>query len=114
TRMFASEMMLINIFYEEEFKMKKILVACGSGIATSTAVNKKIKDVLDGNGYKGEYEIKQIKVTEAPALSENYDLLISTTQAPPKLKCEFMSAVPFLTGVNLQPVTDKLLEIMEK
>ncbi|MDN6129924.1 MAG: PTS galactitol transporter subunit IIB, partial [Tetragenococcus halophilus] len=27
--------------------MKKILVACGSGIATSTAVNNKIKNVLD-------------------------------------------------------------------
>lgn len=94
--------------------MKKILVACGSGIATSTAVNNKIKNVLDSNGYKGNYEIKQIKVTEAPALSKDYDLLISTTQAPPKLECEFLSAVPFLTGVKLQPVTDRLLGIMEE
>lgn len=94
--------------------MKKILVACGSGIATSTAVNNKIKDVLNSNGYKGKYEIKQIKVTDAAMLSSGYDLLISTTQAPPKLECEFLSAVPFLTGMNLQPTVDRLLEIMKK
>lgn len=34
--------------------MKKILVACGSGIATSTAVNNKVKDLLNKNGYKGK------------------------------------------------------------
>lgn len=94
--------------------MKKILVACGSGIATSTAVNNKIKNTLDENGYKGKYELKQIKVNEAPGLSKGYDLLISTTQRPPKLECEYMSAVPFLTGVNLQPTIDKLLKFMEK
>ena len=30
--------------------MKKIVVACGSGIATSTAVEAKVKDLLDNNG----------------------------------------------------------------
>ncbi|TLQ39069.1 PTS galactitol transporter subunit IIB [Ruoffia tabacinasalis] len=94
--------------------MKKILVACGSGIATSTAVNNKIKNILDSNGYKGEYEINQIKVTEAPRLSPKYDFLISTTQEPAGLECEYVSAVPFLTGVNIQKATDEILELMKK
>ena len=29
----------------------RIIVACGSGVATSTAVAKKISDLLDANGY---------------------------------------------------------------
>lgn len=33
--------------------MKKIVVACGSGIATSTAVEAKVKDLLDNNGLSG-------------------------------------------------------------
>jgi len=94
--------------------MKKILVACGSGIATSTAVNNKIKNALDENGYKGKYQLNQIKVTDAVRLSKDYNLLISTTQEPAGLQCEFMSAVPFLTGVNTESSIKRLLEIMEE
>ena len=34
--------------------MKNILLACGSGIATSTVVHKKIADILDENGFQGQ------------------------------------------------------------
>ncbi len=37
--------------------MKKIVVACGSGVATSTAVGHKIADLLDANGLSGQYHI---------------------------------------------------------
>ena len=37
--------------------MKKIVLACGSGVATSTAVAKKVSDLLNANGYEGQYEI---------------------------------------------------------
>lgn len=94
--------------------MKKILVACGSGIATSTAVNNKIKTALDENGYKGKYVLNQIKVSEAPRLSKDHDLLISTTQAPAGLDCEYISGVPFLTGVGVQKTIERLLEFMKK
>ena len=33
--------------------MKKIVVACGSGVATSTAFKSKIKDLLDSYGLAG-------------------------------------------------------------
>ena len=42
--------------------MKKIVVACGSGVATSTAVNSKIKDLLDSNGLAGTYHIVQCDI----------------------------------------------------
>ena len=57
--------------------MKNILLACGSGIATSTVVHKKIADILDENGFQGQYKITQCKVSEAPAKSASYDFLNS-------------------------------------
>ena len=57
--------------------MKNILLACGSGIATSTAVNGKISKILDENGYKA-IQITQCKISEAPNKASNYDFLIST------------------------------------
>ena len=42
---------------------KRIMFACGSGICTSTAVRKKVEAMLDENGYKGQYEITQYKIS---------------------------------------------------
>lgn len=94
--------------------MKKILVACGSGVATSTAVNAKIKGILDEHGFRNQYKITQCKVSEAAAQSASFDFLISTTQKPSNLHCDFVSGVPFLTGVNLKPTVDKIIELMNK
>ena len=43
--------------------MKNIILACGSGIATSTAVAAKIKDLLDSNGYDGEFKITRLRAS---------------------------------------------------
>lgn len=94
--------------------MKSILLACGSGVATSTAVNLKISEILDSKGYKGQYKITQCKVSEAPAKSSSYDFLIATTMAPKDLQCPFISGVCFLTGVNVQASIDQILELMGK
>lgn len=94
--------------------MKKILVACGSGIATSTAVISKIKTLLDSNGYKDQYTIRQCKVMEAPGLSDNADFLIATTNEPSNLKCDFVSGVPFLTGMGKEATEKEILNLMEK
>ena len=94
--------------------MKNILLACGSGIATSTAVNGKISKILDENGYKGQYKISQCKISEAPNKASNYDFLISTTVIPKDLDCESVSGVCFLTGVNTKPTIDRILALMEK
>lgn len=94
--------------------MKNILLACGSGIATSTVVHKKIADILDENGFQGQYKITQCKVSEAPAKSASYDFLIATTMAPKNLECEFVSGVCFLTGVNTKQAVNRILELMKQ
>lgn len=94
--------------------MKSILLACGSGICTSTAVRGKIEKILDEKGYKGKYKITQGKVGEAAAMSVNYDFLVATTMEPQNLKCPFVPGVCFLTGVNTQPSIDRILELMER
>lgn len=93
--------------------MKNILLACGSGICTSTAVNGKVSKILDEKGYKGQYKITQCKVSEAPALSGNYDFLIATTMAPQNLKCPFVPGVCFLTNVGTDKSIDMILDLMK-
>lgn len=94
--------------------MKKILVACGAGIATSTAVITKIKNLLDQNGYENQYTIKQCKISETPSLSDNADFLIATTSKPSNLNCDFISGVPFLTGMGKEATEKEILDLMKK
>lgn len=94
--------------------MKKILVACGAGIATSTAVIAKIKNLLDQNGYQNQYTIKQCKISETPSLSDNADFLIATTAKPSNLNCDFISGVPFLTGMGKEATEKEILDLMKK
>ena len=92
--------------------MKNILLACGSGICTSTAARAKIEKALDEKGYKGKYKITQCKVAEAPAMSVNYDFLIATTLAPTEIKCPFVSGISFLTGVGTEAAINQILDLM--
>ena len=39
--------------------MKKIVLACGAGAATSKLVAEKVATMIDANGYDGKYEIVQ-------------------------------------------------------
>jgi PTS system galactitol-specific IIB component len=95
-------------------KIKQILMACGSGICTSTAVRQKVEKFLDDNGYKGTYEVTQCKVAEAPAKSSNFDFLIATTMAPQNLKCPYVNGVPFLMGVGMEAPEAEILRLMKE
>jgi len=94
--------------------VKKIVVACGSGVATSTAVNGKIKDLLDSNGLTGTYHVVQCAIAEAPSQCADADLLVATTVPPADLKCEFVSGLPFLTGMGRADAEKKIVEIISK
>ena len=94
--------------------MKKILLACGSGICTSTAVHKKVEEMLISKGYAGQFEITQCKVSEAPSKSPNFDFLIATTMAPAGLQCPYVNGIPYLTGVGTAAAEEQILALMAK
>ena len=88
--------------------MKKIVLACGSGVATSTAVAKKVSDLLNANGYEGQYEIVQCAISEAAANCEGADMLVATTG----ITCAYVSGVPFLTGMGKADAEKQILDLM--
>ena len=86
--------------------MKKIVLACGAGAATSTLVAQKVATMLDANGYAGKYEIVQCAISEAKdACDEGADLLIALT-------CPYVSGVPFMTGMNRVAAEKAVLDVM--
>ncbi len=92
--------------------MKKVLLACGTGICTSTTAANKLMGELAKRGKDKEIEITQCKVAEAPSKAENFDLLVATTQVPSTIQIPVVMGLPFLTGIGMDKAVDQICEIL--
>lgn len=94
--------------------MKKIVLACGAGVATSTLVAQKVSKLLNDNGFEGQYEIVQCAISEAKETCDvdGADLLVATTVKPEGLECPYVSGVPFMTGVGLVEAQKAVLTVV--
>jgi len=90
--------------------MKKILVACGTGIATSTMAAKKLEAALKARGLDKEVKINQCTVAELPMKSPDYDLVIVTARLAQDIKVPVVQGLPFLTGVGIDKTVDEVIE----
>lgn len=93
--------------------MKKIIVACGTGIATSTVVVKKIEEMLKEKGI--DCHIVQCKVTEiASKMSQDIDLIISTTIVDKTdIEIPIIQTTSFLTGIGMEKDFEKIVKVLE-
>ncbi len=93
--------------------MKTVLVACGTAIATSTVVAKKIKRLCEQNNI--EVKTVQCKAADAASRANELlpDLVVSTCDLPGTFPCKTMNGRAFLTGIKLQDCIDELLETLK-
>lgn len=78
---------------------KRILIVCGTGIATSTVVAQRVRELLVRNGI--EAELKQCLTSEVLWEAQSADLIVATTQIPAAVKIPTVNGVPFLTGIGV-------------
>ena len=80
--------------------MKKLLVVCGAGHATSTIAVAKVKAWLEKEGYENEVTIYQSKIADELNRIDDYDAVISTTIVPDSIKDKVINGLGLLTGIN--------------
>jgi PTS system galactitol-specific IIB component len=88
-------------------KKKRILVACGTAIATSTVVARKIEEELEKRGIKAE--ITQCKAAEVPSHVAGHDLVVTTTMVSGTGSVPVIKTVSFLTGIGIEQDIEKIL-----
>lgn len=86
--------------------MKKILVACGTGVATSTVVAKKLEESLRARGI--EVQIDQCKASEVAGKVHAYDLVVATTEVDDAGGKPVVRAISFLTGIGVDADVEKI------
>lgn len=89
---------------------KKILVACGTGICTSTMAAKKLISELEKRGKAKDITVNQCKISEVVSKAPDYDLIIATTQVSSEVKTPVVQGIAFLTGVGIDKVVDQVIE----
>ena len=89
---------------------KKILVACGTAIATSTVVAKKLEEKLKALGIA--VAIDQCKASEVGAKAAGYDLIVSTTEVDDTRGKPIIRTLSFLTGIGIDSDVEKIVKLL--
>lgn len=94
--------------------MKKLLIMCGAGHATSTVVRSKITRWLDEENLTDKVIVKQSTISNETSNIENgdYDIVISTTEVPRSIKDQVISGLPLLTGFGADGFYDNLKKLI--
>lgn len=92
--------------------MKKIYVACGSGVATSQTVASKISSMCEDESLDVSVEAVDIKSLES--IIDACDIYVSiVSNEANTFDKPTVSGIPFLTGVGLDTEWEKLKDFIE-
>ena len=95
--------------------MKKILVACGAGVVTSTSAMNKLQEELAKHGIsEDKYTLGQSSVAQVESLAPEYDLVITTTQYDnDAIKVPVINGLPLLTNIGIDSVIDEVIDKLD-
>lgn len=90
---------------------KRILVACGAGIATSTVVCDKVERLIKEN--KIDAEVIQCKIAEVASKQDEADLIVSTTILPTTYRIPAIKATAYITGIGMAKLDKQILDYLQ-
>ncbi|EUJ45330.1 PTS sugar transporter subunit IIB [Listeria riparia] len=91
--------------------MKKVIVACGSGVATSQTVASKVDRILKERGVKVNVEAVDIKSLEQHIRTS--DAYVAITKPSKEYDIPTLNGIAFLTGMGMDEETEKLIKALQ-
>ena len=91
--------------------MKKILVACGTGGATSTIATSKVKALLEENGIA--CDMIQCGYREIYTYVDEVDLIVTTQKIEADLGKPVIFAFAYITGVGEEELNEQILDALK-
>ena len=91
-------------------RVKKVFVACGSGVATSQTVASKIANMCEEEGLPVSVEAIDIKSLES--VIDQCDVYVSIVSAGNDWGKPIINGIAFLTGVGMDEEFNKLKELV--
>ncbi|RLC59174.1 MAG: PTS galactitol transporter subunit IIB [Chloroflexota bacterium] len=93
---------------------RRVLVACGTAIATATVVAEKVKEIAKEAGIP--VKVVQCKAAEVRGRIATFDphVIVATTPVPKDLGIPVFNGVPFLSGVGMDALKAQIIEALKK
>ena len=92
--------------------MKRVIVACGGAVATSTVAANKSREWAKREGIP--VEVTQCRVNELESKKEDVDLIVTTARVKKDYGVPVIHGVAFVSGVNIQATEEKILDVLKK
>jgi PTS system galactitol-specific IIB component len=86
---------------------KRIIVACGGAVATSTVAASKISELCKKNGIN--FEIIQCRVSEISSNCQNVDLIVTTARVKKDFGIPLENGMAFVSGIGVEVAEEKIL-----
>ncbi|MCX8574238.1 MULTISPECIES: PTS galactitol transporter subunit IIB [unclassified Gilliamella] len=91
---------------------KKIIVACGGAVATSTLAAEEIKELCKENNIK--LDLVQCRINEINTFIDDVDLICTTARMDQTFgDIPIVHGMPFVSGVGIDQLKDKILSILK-
>jgi PTS system galactitol-specific IIB component len=93
--------------------MPKVVVACGSGVATSQVVADKVRKMLAARGV--DADVVAVEVADLPKALEDADAYVSVVKSEGEdYDVPVFNGVAFLTGMNVESELSRLILALGK
>ena len=92
--------------------LKRVIVACGGAVATSTVAANRIKEICKENGIN--LDLVQCRINEIDSQLQGVDLICTTM----KVKRSFgdipvLTVMGFISGINEDKLEKEIIEILK-
>ncbi|WP_085247723.1 PTS sugar transporter subunit IIB [Gilliamella mensalis] len=89
--------------------MKKVIVACGSGVATSQTVASKVTRLLKERNID-EIKVEVVDLKSVDTHIKNSAAYIAITKIEKQYPIAVINGIAFLTGINMEAELQKIID----
>lgn len=90
---------------------KKVIVACGGAVATSTIAANKVVELGKNNGI--DIEIAQVRISEIESNLTGADLIVTTSKVKRDYGIPLITGMPFISGVGVEKTEKAILDVLK-
>lgn len=91
---------------------KKVIVACGGAVATSTIAANHILELAKKNNI--DVEICQCRISEIASNLDNAVLIVPTSKVKRDYGIPLITGMPFISGIGVEQTEKKILDVLNK
>lgn len=90
--------------------MKRLIVACNAGVATSNTIAYKVKNLLKKKGY--EAIVEAVDISSIERALKNADMYICIIKPDKDYGVPMCNGMAFLTGVGIDKELQKIIDVL--